>query len=275
MPHFTFDLRQPGSHYLLATIRVETLEADGQRGSGTAFFFRYGYPSPSPRVYLITNNHVIEDAQQIRMRFHVEGGSEPWNFSTSGDAWAVLQDPRTHWVSHPDPAVDLCALPLTRLRELCPGTENIYFTSLAETELVDDDVHSRMPSLMEVAMIGYPNGLWDEQNNLPVQRRGVTATHPSVDFNGNAEVLVDIACFPGSSGSPVVYHDHDYFASLPRFLGVLHAGPIYTANGEVVQTKIPTKVGAAVQVQTMMHLGYVIKARKVVELIQFVERGDA
>ena len=52
-------------------------------------------------------------------------------------------------------------------------------------------------------MIGYPIGLIDEYNNKPIVRKGITATTYNIDYNGKKEFLIDIACFPGSSGSPI------------------------------------------------------------------------
>jgi len=56
-------------------------------------------------------------------------------------------------------------------------------------------------------MVGYPIGLWDEKNNYPIFRKGITATHPANDYNGKSEFMIDAACFPGSSGSPVYIID--------------------------------------------------------------------
>ena len=50
-----------------------------------------------------------------------------------------------------------------------------------------------------IGMIGYPIGLWDHVNNQPILRRGVTATHPCLDFHGRQEFVIDCACWPGSS----------------------------------------------------------------------------
>ncbi len=44
-------------------------------------------------------------------------------------------------------------------------------------------------------MIGYPNGIWDEANNMPIIRRGITATHPNFNYNGKPEFMIDAACF--------------------------------------------------------------------------------
>ena len=56
---------------------------------------------------------------------------------------------------------------------------------------------------MKFTMVGYPNGLWDTKNDLPIIRRGITATPAFRDYCGRDEFLIDAACFPGSSGSPV------------------------------------------------------------------------
>jgi hypothetical protein len=43
----------------------------------------------------------------------------------------------------------------------------------------------------------------DSANNLPIVRKSITATHPSIDYRERREFLIDAACFFGSSGSPV------------------------------------------------------------------------
>ena len=42
-------------------------------------------------------------------------------------------------------------------------------------------------------MIGYPNGLWDKVNGLPFFKRGMTATHPYINYNGREEFVMDIS----------------------------------------------------------------------------------
>ncbi len=56
---------------------------------------------------------------------------------------------------------------------------------------------------MRETTVGYPNGLWDRKNNLPIARRGITASPVAVDWNGRNEFLIDCAVYPGSSGSPI------------------------------------------------------------------------
>lgn len=128
-----------------------------------------------------------------------------------------------------------------------------------------------MLGLDQITMIGYPNGLWDQKNNLPIFRRGVLASGLKHDWNGRREFLIDAACFPGSSGSPVCICDVGGYttkkgifmgASRIKFLGVLYAGPQHTAQGEIKIVMVPT-VQKAIPVTTIPNnLGVVIKAEQ-------------
>lgn len=107
-------------------------------------------------------------------------------------------------ILHPTPDVDLCAILFQPLRAEAEKQRKAIFAVLLDTSLILADVNLQELSAVEdVLMVGYPIGLWDDVNNFPLSRRGITATHPAVDFGGKSIGSVDIACFPGSSGSPV------------------------------------------------------------------------
>jgi hypothetical protein len=127
-------------------------------------------------------------------------------------------------------------------------------------------------------MVGYPNGLWDAKNNFPLLRRGITASHPAIDYdvNGVATTVVDMACFPGSSGSPIFIYDNGSFidkkgnvhlgSSRAIMLGVLYSGPTIQADGSIVIKDIPTVNTPVPQLNLMMNLGYAIKASELKKL---------
>jgi hypothetical protein len=84
-----------------------------------------------------------------------------------------------------------------------------------------------------------------------------------------------VASFPGSSGSPVFIYNNGTITdkkgltsigSRAIFLGVLYSGPIYQSDGSIVIKNIPTMNVAVPQVNMMMNLGYIIKAREVLQL---------
>ena len=120
-------------------------------------------------------------------------------------------------------------------------------------------------------------------HNLPLVRSGIAATHPAVDYRGRRQGVVDMACFPGSSGSPVFLYDLVVYFDKPRgimktgsrqaLLGVLFAAPHHTREGTIVIRDIPTVATKRVPVpitSSMIHLGYYVKASEVVRLAEHV-----
>jgi len=140
-----------------------------------------------------------------------------------------------------------------------------------------------MLGIEEIIMIGYPAGIWDKYNNMPIIRRGMTATHINQDYENRPEFMIDAACFPGSSGSPVfLYNIGGYSTKLKRIprkiiisgqikgnrvklIGILYAGPQFSVNGEMEIIEIPTKSDAKVISNIPMNLGLVIKSNKLLE----------
>jgi hypothetical protein len=53
--------------------------------------------------------------------------------------------------------------------------------------------------------VGYPRAIKYYHNNFPIIRKGITATHPIIRFNYSNEFLIDAPCYPGVSGSPVIF----------------------------------------------------------------------
>jgi hypothetical protein len=123
--------------------------------------------------------------------------------------------------------------------------------------------------------------LWDEANNLPLIRRGVSASHPAIDFvvDGVPTMVIDAACFPGSSGSPVFLHNFGTFAdkkgntnlgTRTMLLGVLFAGPTMQTDGKIAIRTIPTADEPVAEIKVMLNLGYIVKAREIAALASTV-----
>ncbi|HVA89443.1 MAG TPA: serine protease, partial [Chloroflexota bacterium] len=132
----------------------------------------------------------------------------------------------------------------------------------------------QLAAMEDVVMVGYPIGLWDNLNNFPLLRRGISASHPAVDFCGKPEGVIDIGAFPGSSGSPVLILNEGTFATPNGYsigsrmilLGVLWGGPVRLADGTLEIVEIPTKQVPIARTSLPVHLGYYIKARELLVL---------
>ena len=120
---------------------------------------------------------------------------------------------------------------------------------------------------------------------MPILRRGVTATHPNINYEGKREFLIDAACFPGSSGSPVFLFNTNGWTNRNggtvmggtrvKLLGVLYAGPQHTATGEIRIMNVPTQQ-RAISISTIPNnLGLVIKASRLTELDAVIRASAA
>jgi hypothetical protein len=145
----------------------------------------------------------------------------------------------------------------------------------SETEIED------FVGMEKIVMVGYPNGIWDQRHNFPVLRSGVAATHYRYDWNGRPEFLIDCACFPRSSGSPVLVCDVGQVhtkkglqigPSRIKFFGVLYAGPQHRVDGQVEVVPVPTANQVVSRSAIPNNLGMVIKARKLRELDETVKK---
>jgi Trypsin-like peptidase domain len=249
--------RDVSTWLLFTTTRIIVDLADTE-AFGTAFFYEHGTSSCR---FLVTNRHVIEGGSVTRFAVH-RARSAVDNYAQFVQLDGVLHHfevPVTHWLTHPNADIDLALLPLDRISGEMPA--DAFYTHVTNTFAWHPESLTRFHAAHPVMMFGYPNGLWDEVHALPVIRYGSTASHPGVPFDGTDQ-LVDIGCFPGSSGSPVFLRDPNYTASVPCFLGVLYAGPIFDG---LRAKRVPVPVSKHDNPHQMMHLGYLVRPEYLIE----------
>ena len=117
--------------------------------------------------------------------------------------------------------------------------------------------------------VGFPNGMFDEKHYLPIFRRGYVATSPDLDFNGAPLFLIDASVFPGSSGSPVFTVGDSLIGGTPalKFLGIIAAVYTQPTDGRITWRTAPTNQVPVPELDQMIDLGVVYKARCVRETI--------
>ncbi len=195
---------QPTTTYerlLYLTVRLETTLPGGM-GLGTGFVYDHVTKGGDKVPLIVTNKHVVRGSTAVKVRFHQRDTAAP-RWAVSGYVDLDLPIAEAAWTGHPSPDIDLTAIRLDAfiLPAKAQGKEIAVFSLSAH--YIPDDL-TAFDAVEDVLMIGYPDGLWDGANNYPIVRSGITATHPGIDFEGRPEVAVDMACFKGSSGSPVV-----------------------------------------------------------------------
>ena len=254
---------------------VRLVASDGS--SGTGYFYNFNIDDAIVPV-IITNKHVVNYKQDETMTFylHLLNGE-----NESNENYKVTMT--TNWIFHSSKDLCFCFVnPVFEFVKKQTG-KNVFYIAIDETILPTQKMLEELAALEELVMVGYPVGLWDEKNNFPIFRKGYTAAHPAIDFNEKGIGLIDMACFPGSSGSPIyILNEGGYKDKMGNlnlgnsriiFIGTLFSGPLYDATGKLVVTNIPTSQ-QIVESHTgvMVNLGYYIKSSEIMEFKNVVKR---
>ena len=243
-----------------------TVRLAADNGSyGTGYFYNFQIDKKNIPV-IVTNKHVVNNNPDETMTFLVHLTS---NGEEEDGNYAVRLS--THWLFHP--TKDMCLTYCASLNEEIPKLtgKHVFMRNIDNSFIWSKEKLTELSMSESVTMIGYPNGLWDQKHNFPIFRYGNTAAHPGYDFNEDGIGLVDMACFPGSSGSPVFIINEgsvkdktgSLFLGESRviFLGTLFSGPTIDAEGKIQQKTIPTSTVQIVSnTRMMMNLGYYIKS---------------
>ncbi|MGJ7655080.1 S1 family peptidase [Escherichia coli] len=250
-----------------STVRIECDLKGGGTSVGTGFWFCFTDNDDKDKFcpILVTNKHVVHNASQIRLRINV---SHKTNANIKFYDLTISQG-ESAFIMHPEQDVDICVFPvgaqLSKMESEDLIAQIFFFT---DQNMIRN---SYITPVEDIYMTGYPNGLWDSVNNRPVTRKGITASSPLEDWKGKQEFLIDIACFGGSSGSPVYIMNQGSYvveggiATGDRFifLGLLYAGPVLDVSGHFEVIEVPTAATTVVRSTVTMNLGLVIKAEKI------------
>ena len=265
-----------------STTRIETKDADGNSYSGTGFFFNYKYDENRIMPIIVTNKHVVRGmGTGVFQLTKADTNGNPIHkehFKIQIDQF------EQRWLFHPDNNVDLCVFPLAQITNLTISQGiSLFYRTFDESLIPNSEEIKTLDAVEDIIMIGYPNGLWDSVNNMPLIRKGITSTDIKLDYEGRKEFLIDAACFPGSSGSPVLicnvggYRDKqgnlNWGRSRVLLLGVLYAGPQLTVTGDIKVVTIPNMQQKAFAVSHIPNnLGYIIKAERIMDFFPIIKQ---
>lgn len=249
---------------------------------GTGFFMLYEDAPTIKYPALVTNKHVVSGYSTATIELVSEDGDG--NPTDTTHLKIALPDLQKNCVYHPEQNVDICLVILDdEIEELRNHGKKPYFRCIGKEMLLRPEDYDSLTAIEDIIMIGYPNGIIDKVNCKPVIRKGITATNLKLDYNGEPIFMIDAACFPGSSGSPVFLRKTGLEKEITEngltigvsasysLLGILYAGPTFRVDGTIITKDIPTAAESVAEMKTMMNLGYVVKISKAIELFELIK----
>lgn len=264
-----FEISSISEKLLFSTVKICT-----SAGSGTGFFFTFSFFGEDKRVpVIITNKHVLNNNTNEETTFLLHTNkndlrenqsiayNSDWYFNEDYDLAFTFANPIFEQIK-------------TQLKK------EIFYTTITEDLIPDINQLEELSAIEDIVMVGYPIGLSDEVNNLPILRKGITASHPAIDFNGKKEAVADIACFFGSSGSPIFILNESIYGNKKGninigqriiFLGVNYAGHIHNSEGKIIAREAPTRQELVSQTSQFINTSIYVKSSEILNFKNFIK----
>jgi hypothetical protein len=191
------------NHNSLVTTPIFLMNGDKRISQGTGFF--YNENTTANETFLVTNYHVVTGKSPEEempntgnfIEFNVRGDKNTQHYYNVKLPLYEMNGIPVWKESKKFPLADVVAIHL-------PKNVDRFVGSILSKKEIDSDVKVSVGS--RVVVIGYPGGLFDEKNMLPIWKNGRIASEPNVDFNGLPNIIIDITSYGGMSGAPVLIH---------------------------------------------------------------------
>ncbi len=179
-----------------ATVEIDQPTIPGRRQAGTGFLVNDPLPDGTPRVVLITANHVFAGmpGDQAGVGYRQQQPDGSWKYAPQ--KIPIRQGGRPLWVHHP--TRDVAAIAVT-------APQAFARAALPLDWLAGDDpfAQNHIGPGSEMLALGFPEGLAANAAGFPVLRWGRVASYPLSPPTQFPVFLLDFRVFPGNSGGPV------------------------------------------------------------------------
>ncbi len=241
------NLNDTGAQLLYSTAPIWVEHSNGSRISATSFIVNKT-SKLGTIPFLVTNKHIVQDAKKIVTRVAIMENNMPCKENEGINIELNISD-----LSF-DNEFDICAIPIGQvLNSLQQNKISIFYKAITDDIIPNEETINKLSAIEDIIFIGYPSGLYDEENLSPIIRQGLTATPVWNDFQKQPKFIIDAGVFPGSSGSPVfIFNRGTYFSE-----GNISIGTRLIFLGILTESLLRQELNNA---NVYLNLGQVIKS---------------
>lgn len=184
--------------FFSAVVPVGTVMADKLHWTGTGFFLMKKQPDEKYRLFLVTSRHLVEGQKDISIL--LEDSESHLNVVNL----QISRDIEKRYSVHENKNVDLAVIGLdggyfSKMKYRISPFE-IDLASVSTSQYLEEGGSPGSSAFI----IGYPTGVVENESAMPIVRAGCIARMDPSEIERNGVFLVDIPCYPGNSGSPVL-----------------------------------------------------------------------
>ena len=187
---------------LLTVARVLTFNGTAPLTAATGFFFE-----AEERLFLVSSRHVFIDPEsghhpdRIEVELHTDAGNLTQIAQLS---IPLYRDGTAAWRETCDTAglVDVAAIEI----DLAVIPPNCALQAWTPAHI--EATPANVPVGSSLVVVGFPLGFHDTLHHLPVIRQGQVASAFGLRFQGQGYFLTDARTHRGTSGAPVLRHQH-------------------------------------------------------------------
>lgn len=260
----------------LSTTSIELFNSNNNFiAKGTGFFFVT--EKDEPQLFLVTNKHNLltpakKPLEKLTFYCHKDPSKpEDIKFITLP---LITKKKETTWIlnkEHPDTDIAVIPIPDDFLTDC-----KIFAISEKWTQ-----TDLKLRPATDIVLVGYPQGNYNDENRLPLWKKGSIASDPSIDIFGKPAFIIDISAYKGNSGSPIfataygAYETEDgiiKIGTVRKFLG------IYSASGAIDEELnfVDKKTGKNIKLKSTqaLDLGFVWKAKELLNIINSIDYAE-
>ena len=182
-----------------ATIQIDQSVGNGRRKVGTGFLISAPKPDGTPRVVLVTADHVFAVMPNTLARFGWRTAEADGNWRYAPQEIAIrAEDGTPLWTRHPEQDVAVLEI---------EAPDAFARAAIPLGWLGDSDTFDqwRMGPGDELFALGYPHGLSANRAGFPILRSGRISSWPLTPIHHFPTFLLDFNVSQGNSGGPVFW----------------------------------------------------------------------